>query len=55
MRIDNDYETLAEIIRANRRAKRAKKLLYIWPVVMKILPFPRFRLKLVNFLLDFGI
>jgi len=51
---DMDLDVLAEIARKDFRAKRAKKLLIIWPVVARLLPFVRIRLWLANFLLDFG-
>ena len=54
-RIEEDFAVLEEIIKAEYRQRRARKLMPIWPAVMKILPFPGFRLELVNFLLNFGL
>lgn len=53
--MENDFAVLGDIIRAEYRQSRARKLMPIWPAVMKILPFPGFRLKLVNFLLNFAL
>lgn len=53
--IEEDFAVLGEIIKAEYRGRRAKKLMPIWPAVMKIIPFPGFRIKLVNFLLNFGL
>jgi hypothetical protein len=53
--IEKDFAALGDIIRDEYRQRRAKKLMPIWPAVMKIFPFPEFRLKLVNFLLNFAL
>jgi len=53
--IEEDFAVLEDIIKAEYRQRRARKLMPIWPAVMKILPLPGFRLKLVNFLLNFGL
>ncbi len=53
--IENDFAVLEDILRAEYRQRRARKLMPVWPAVMKILPFPGFRLKLVNFLLNFAL
>jgi hypothetical protein len=53
--IENDFAVLEEIIKAEYRYKRAQTLIPIWPAVVKALPFPDFRLKLVNFLLNFAL
>lgn len=51
----NDSAVLGDILRAEYRQRRARKLMPVWSAVMKILPFPGFRLKLLNFLLNFAL
>lgn len=53
--MENDFTVLGDILRAEYRQRRARKLMPIWPAVMKIIPFPGFRFKLVNFLLNFAL
>jgi hypothetical protein len=49
---ERDMYVLKDIIKAEYRWKRAKILIPIWPYFMKCFPFPRARLKIVNFLLN---
>lgn len=53
--MESNYAVLGDIIKDEYRQRRARKLISIWPAVMKIIPFPGFRFKFVNFLLNFAL